>query len=103
MNRWTIVAERNKLKSDEGYTVEVEGRLIALFLYQDQVYAIDDCCPHMGASLAEGAIDDNVVRCPWHSWRFRLTDGEWVDCKTPGVKSYPVKTEGDNVLLEVTW
>ena len=42
-------------------------------------FAIDDVCPHMGASLSGGYVEDGIVTCPWHAWRFRLTDGTWAD------------------------
>ena len=33
----------------------------------------------MGASLSGGYVENGVVTCPWHAWRFRLTDGAWAD------------------------
>lgn len=38
--------------------------------------AIDDVCPHNGASLAAGIISEGCVTCPWHWWRFNLDTGE---------------------------
>ena len=35
-------------------------------------YAIDDCCPHMGSSLAGGRLEQGVVVCPDHAWRFSI-------------------------------
>src|SRR4051812_25874562 len=59
--------------------VAVGGKTIALFNTGGQFHAIDDCCPHMGASLAGGYVEGNIVTCPWHAWRFRLNDGAWAD------------------------
>ncbi|MEZ6075449.1 MAG: Rieske (2Fe-2S) protein [Pirellulaceae bacterium] len=43
-------------------------------------YAIDDFCPHQGASLAAGYIVEGcAVACAWHHWRFSLEDGTWLD------------------------
>ncbi len=44
-----------------------------------QYFAIDDLCPHMGASLGAGEVHDGAVLCPWHAWRFGLCDGAWRD------------------------
>jgi nitrite reductase (NADH) small subunit len=85
----------------EGKTVLVNGKLIALFRVGDAFHALDDACPHMGASLAGGHVEGGVVTCPWHAWRFRLSDGTWVD--SPRVKTgcYAVRVQGDEVQIEV--
>ena len=69
----------DELPAGEGFTVKVDGRLIALFGHAGEHYAIDDVCPHMGASLSGGCLENGIVTCPWHGWRFRLADGAWAD------------------------
>ena len=85
----------------EGKTVLVNGKLIALFRDGDTFHALDDACPHMGASLAGGHVEGGVVTCPWHAWRFRLSDGTWADNPRLKIPCYPVRVEGDEVQVEV--
>jgi len=82
-------------------TVRGPGKTIAVFREGDQVYAIDDMCPHAGASLAGGFVGNGVVTCPWHYWRFRLCDGAWADNPRIKTGSYPVRVVGDEVHLDV--
>jgi nitrite reductase (NADH) small subunit/3-phenylpropionate/trans-cinnamate dioxygenase ferredoxin subunit len=82
-------------------TVQAGGKRIALFRVDDAVYAIDDACPHMGASLGAGAVEGGVVTCPWHGWRFRVTDGAWVSCPNNRNKTYAVRVEGGQVFVKV--
>lgn len=105
MSNYVAVAKLADLDPEQGTTIKVRGRLIALFLQGEKVYAMDDCCPHMGASLATGYICDGVVSCPWHAWRFRIEDGAWVDAPGSGtrVNTYSTKIEGDEVLLDIEW
>jgi nitrite reductase (NADH) small subunit/3-phenylpropionate/trans-cinnamate dioxygenase ferredoxin subunit len=65
------------------------------------VHVIDDTCPHMGASLGSGFVENGNVTCPWHFWRFRLADGAWADNPRMGVACYPVRVEGDDVLVQL--
>ncbi len=89
------------LAEGEGKTVRVGGKLIAVFRHQGRYHAIDDTCPHMGSSLSGGYVEDGVVTCPWHAWRFRLTDGAWADNPRLKIGCYPVRVEGDDVEVQV--
>ena len=81
--------------------VNVRDRDIAVFNVGGTFYAIDDFCPHMGASLAGGYVEDGCVTCPWHYWRFRLADGAWADNPKQKIGAYPVHLAGGDVQLEL--
>ena len=85
----------------EGKTVAVGDKLIALFCVGGAYHAIDDVCPHMGASLSDGHVENGIVTCPWHAWRFRLRDGAWADNPRVGIGCYAVRVEGDEVQVQV--
>lgn len=54
----------------------VEGREISVFRREQNWFAIDNHCPHRGASLAAGQCGESVVTCRWHHWQFDLRTGE---------------------------
>ena len=101
MAEFRTVCRVGELREGEGKTVSVGGKLIAVFRCADGVHAIDDMCPHMGASLSGGYVENNVVTCPWHAWRFRITDGTWADNPRIKIGSYPVRVVGDEVQVQV--
>ncbi|CAN5331101.1 nitrite reductase small subunit NirD [soil metagenome] len=85
---------------DGGSTVvDFLQRAVAVFRVGDEYYAIDDCCPHAGASLAAGHVENGTVTCPWHYWRFRLNDGAWAD--NPRIKTgcYNVSIVHDEIHI----
>jgi nitrite reductase (NADH) small subunit len=81
--------------------VTVGKKDIAVFNADGKLFAIDDTCPHMGASLSGGHVEDGCVTCPWHYWRFRLSDGAWADSPKVKIGSYPVHVVGEDVQLEL--
>jgi nitrite reductase (NADH) small subunit/3-phenylpropionate/trans-cinnamate dioxygenase ferredoxin subunit len=81
--------------------VDVRGTPVAVFHTSDGYFAIDDRCPHAGAPLADGCVEDGVVTCTWHGWRFRLADGAWADNPRIKTKAYRVAVEDGRAFVEV--
>jgi nitrite reductase (NADH) small subunit/3-phenylpropionate/trans-cinnamate dioxygenase ferredoxin subunit len=94
------VCRVSEVPQGEGKVVSVDGKIIALFRVGDEVHAIDDTCPHMGASLSGGCVENGIVTCPWHAWRFRLRDGAWADNPRIKIGCYAVRVEGDEVHVQ---
>lgn len=53
-----------------------DGRVLAVYRVDGQVYATDDLCSHGDASLAEGEIENGEIVCPYHMGRFDIRTGE---------------------------
>ena len=101
MAEFQTVCKLSELSRETGKTVMLGSRLIALFLVDGQACAIDDVCPHMGASLGAGEVEGGIVTCLWHGWRFRVTDGTWADNPRIKIPSFPVRIVGDEVQVQV--
>ena len=68
----------------------------------DEYYAIDDVCTHDGGPLDQGEVFDNEIECPRHGARFDVRTGKALTLPAVvPVKSYPVKVEGNDILVEV--
>jgi 3-phenylpropionate/trans-cinnamate dioxygenase ferredoxin component len=69
-----------------------------------QFFAVDDICSHAEASLSEGEVDqdDETIECPRHGSVFDLRTGKPKSLPaTVPVVIFPVKVEGDTLLVEV--
>jgi nitrite reductase/ring-hydroxylating ferredoxin subunit len=84
-----------------GTTVMVQGKDIALFNVDGEIYAIDDACLHQGLSLGSSKLEGKVVTCRAHGWRFDVTTGSTLHVPGFGVTAYPVKIEDDKILVAV--
>ena len=86
----------------EGRAFDAGDKRVAVFNLDGSFYAIDDACPHAGASLAEGYVEGDKVGCPWHYAEFELATGNHVNAPaTCGVKTYPVTVEDGKLMVEV--
>jgi NAD(P)H-dependent nitrite reductase small subunit len=95
------VAKTTDIPDGASVVVSVGKQDVAIFRVDGELLAIDDVCPHMGASLSGGYVEDGCVTCPWHFWRFKLADGTWADNPKQKIGSYPVHVVGDEVQLEL--
>jgi nitrite reductase/ring-hydroxylating ferredoxin subunit len=87
---------------DKGVVVVSSGRHgIALFYHEDQVYAVDNRCPHMGFPLSRGSCRDGVLSCHWHHARFDLQSGGTFDPFADDVRVYPVEVRGGAVWVDL--
>ena len=101
MSQFTTVAKIGAIPEGQSARFTVGERLIAVFNQEGTYYAINDLCPHMGASLADGYFEDGVVVCPWHAWRFRVCDGTWCDNPKVSTDCFEVRVEGDEIQVSV--
>lgn len=102
MSEFKTVAKVGAVPEGEGRTFTVDGRVVGVFLIDGEYFAINDLCPHMGASLASGHVEDHAVTCPWHAWRFSVKDGTWLDNpRGLGTDSWPARVEGDSIQVAV--
>jgi nitrite reductase/ring-hydroxylating ferredoxin subunit len=102
MGSYVKVAAVGDLKPGEGKLIEIGDKSIALFNIDGGYYAIDDTCPHNGASLSEGRLQGSQVTCSWHGSIFDLKTGAVLDGPaTESVCCYPVRVVGSDVELEV--
>ena len=99
-NNFIAVAKVGAIPEGEGRSFQVGERLVAVFLQEGRYFAIDDLCPHMGASLGGGYLDEEgVVTCPWHAWRFCVRDGKWADNPRLSVDTFEVRVQGGEIQV----
>ena len=101
MAQFVKVASTGEMTAGQCKTVQANGKSIALYNVEGTYYAIDDACIHKGGPLGEGTLEGTTVTCPWHHWQYDVATGKTTVNPTMGVASYPVKVEGDHILVEV--
>ena len=99
---WVQVAGLADMEEGQGVKICHLGRVVAVFLTEGELYAVDDRCTHAEASLSEGEVFDTEVECPLHGAVFDLVTGEALTFPaTRPVGTYPTRVEGGKVLVQV--
>lgn len=99
MSEFVTVAKLGDIPVGEGRAFPYNDQMVAVFNDDGEYRAIDDMCPHMGASLAAGHFEDCVVTCPWHGWSFDTRDGTWCENRRLQIDSFQVRVVGDEIQI----
>jgi 3-phenylpropionate/trans-cinnamate dioxygenase ferredoxin component len=99
------VCAASDVPEGEARRYPVHGRLVAIAnLGPEGFRAVDAVCSHAQYYLDEGEVDvdDQTIECPKHGSTFDLNTGNVRTLPaTLPVRAYPLKTEGDDILIEV--
>jgi len=100
---WVAVCRREDIPEGRGWPVRVGDVFLALFEVDGEVLAIQNRCLHVGNPIDDGSVVDGCVTCPWHGWRYDLRSGQHLTVfgRRKGLRTYPVRVEGDDVLVEL--
>ncbi len=80
---------------------EFDGKSLALFNVEGDLFAIDDSCPHQGASLCGGRLEGRVIQCCAHGLRFDLRSGYLLNSTQLKVANYPVEVIDGQVFIVI--
>ncbi|RDK08168.1 non-heme iron oxygenase ferredoxin subunit [Cupriavidus lacunae] len=100
---WIEAALLASVPQDDVVAIEVQGKDIALYSVEGEVYATDNLCTHGHARLCDGFLDGHEIECPLHQGKFDVRSGAAVCAPvTEGIRTYPVRIEGDKVFLDLS-
>lgn len=99
-DQYVPVCDRSELESEGRTVVSADGRPVAIFLHEQEVYAVDNRCPHMGFPLVRGTVEEGILTCHWHHARFELGEGDTFDPWADDVQTFPVELRDDRVYLD---
>jgi nitrite reductase/ring-hydroxylating ferredoxin subunit len=100
-DRLARAASLVELRAAGRLVVHLGQHTICLFADDENVYAVDNRCPHMGFPLHRGTICDGILTCHWHHARFDLATGGTFDQFADELRRFRVELDGDDVLVDV--
>jgi len=95
------VCDLDEVPEGEARAYIIEGYDIAVFNTGEEIYAIENRCPHMGAELAEGEIVDRSVCCHQHGWVIDLETGKVMDQEETAVATFPVQIRDGGIWVQL--
>jgi len=87
-------------REGRGVAVRVDGDRVAVFKIDGRLSAVLDRCPHMGARLSDGKVENGRIVCERHDWSFDPESGQGGRGKKSAcVRVYDVRIEDRDVYV----
>jgi nitrite reductase (NADH) small subunit len=102
MTKWIEIGALNDIPVLGSRVVRTASGNIAVFrTSDDEVFALDDRCPHKGGPLSQGIVHNKRVTCPLHNFVIELKTGTAVAPDEGCTRAHPTKVENGIVWLSV--
>ncbi len=99
---WVQIGHLSDIPRQGARCISAGGVRIGIFrTADDEIHALEDKCPHRQGPLSQGIIHDGCVTCPLHNWVISLRSGEAQGADEGSVKTYPVRLDGETILLDL--
>jgi len=95
----TTVARVEDVEPGSVTTVHAGDQTLALARVGDEFYAVHGHCCHMQGPLGEGALEENVLSCPWHGWQYDVRTGENEFDRAIRLETFDVVVEDGDVKV----
>jgi len=98
---FTKIATQSELPGlNEVKEIPCGDKMVCVANVDGRIHAMENTCLHQGGPLGLGVIENGKVICPWHGWAWDPITGQ-AHAPDAKVAVYPVRIEGEDVLIEI--
>jgi len=102
MSNWHDVAPAEALAEGEVMPLRCQGKILALYRVDGQIYATDNKCTHGNAQLCVGFLEGFEIECPLHQGRFDIRTGKALSAPlTEDLVSYPARIDAGRIQVSL--
>lgn len=98
---WSFAAKLGDLPDGQTITKKLGEHSILLSRFGDRITCFENVCAHMGLALDGGEIEDGIITCPFHGFKYALESGECLTAPEVQLRPHGVKVVGDRVEVQL--
>jgi nitrite reductase/ring-hydroxylating ferredoxin subunit len=101
--QFQVVARASDVEKGKFVRVERDGSDVLICHTAEGFFAIENRCSHAESRLDPGRMRGHRIFCPLHSAAFDVRDGSALSRPAiHPIRSFPVRVDGDNVLIAIS-
>lgn len=93
------VCKSEEVPDNSVKVISMQGSNILVCRSNNQLFALDNSCPHRGASLSKGEIKGTKIICYMHDFEYDLISGKLLHIPSKWNDQNPNWKKSDNLLL----
>lgn len=102
MTNWIDIAALDEVPVRGARVIKTAEGCVAVFRTgENEVFAIDDACPHKAGPLSDGIVHGKAVTCPLHNWVISLETGMAQGQDEGQVGTYATLVKDGRIFLDV--
>jgi nitrite reductase/ring-hydroxylating ferredoxin subunit/Fe-S cluster biogenesis protein NfuA len=98
---WLAAGRLADIPEDGISTLSVSGQKLLLFRRGSAVSCFQNACAHLGFPIHDGEVDDGIIACPHHGFRYDLTSGECLTAPEVQLQPHAVRVIGSRVEVRL--
>ena len=100
---WIEIGEIRDIPLRGSHCVSYGEKTIAVFrTSENDIYALEDNCPHKNGPLSQGIVHDGCVTCPLHNWVISLETGQAQGADNGQTNTFPIKVQDQKILIQIS-
>ncbi len=104
IRNWVHIGTLEDIPREGARGVKNGEMTIAVFrTAKDDVFALEDKCPHKNGPLSQGIVHDGCVTCPLHNWVISLETGAAQGADEGRTAAFPVRLEDGRILIDLSY
>ena len=81
--------------------ITLDGVELAIFNTKDGFIAHSGVCKHNAFKLELCDISGDIIRCPRHGWKYRISTGAGIKPSWTCLENYPVEIRGQDIWVKL--
>ncbi len=95
---WHLLVEESEIKINTVIRKSCDGRDLFIFHDSHNINVYDSRCPHQATDIPELALQDCLLTCPKHNWKFDVRTGECIERGNRPLQQYKNKLEKGKLM-----
>ena len=98
---WCSAARLDEIPEGGVRALPINGQKLLLFRRGSVVSCFQNACAHLGFPIHDGEVEDGIIACPHHGFRYDLTTGECLTAPEVQLQPHAVRVIGSRVEVRL--
>jgi nitrite reductase/ring-hydroxylating ferredoxin subunit/Fe-S cluster biogenesis protein NfuA len=99
--QWQFAAKISDIPQDGVKALLLDGEKLLLSRRGSIVTCFQNACAHLGLALDDGEVEDGIITCPYHGFRYDLASGECLTAPAVQLQPHAVRVVGARVEVRL--